>query len=264
MFNDAFLGALGAWQKGWSEDSAKRLAITSELQEAIDGLSSALPKRSPPPSCYRKRFIRPHNPQNPDEMSKFLLVGELDDGVASWTTDVRYGRQFKELLRVDHFTVLFKHQPCEAEVVVDIPALWADEDFIAAVDDYSSRDGKNADALLHFRSSQSEIILTALLKLDEVVGLVGQVGPYDDLFALAQASSEHEQDVLIEQLFANDLLPGKAKWTSGEGAQRALKRTRKIFMARVNWIVRCKQKKSELRASASLVTLESGLAGQFL
>lgn len=261
MFNDAFLSALGAWQNGWREEPERRLSITTALQTAIIAMDQALPKRSPAPLCYRKRFLRPSNPQNPFELSQLILAEFTHEGVASWTTDPEFGRGFKELLRANHITALFEHLPDENEVVVDIRALWEDPGFVAAVSDYARREGQYASALVNFSDKQSEMILSAPLRLHEVFGLVGQIGSYDSLFALAGAETEDQQDVLFDQIVKHRYAPGQAVWTSRTGAQRALRRAQAIMDRRIAKVMKRRPEIARLLLSSSMLAIAmSGLA----
>lgn len=260
-FNDDFLQALGAWQNGWRENPERRLSITAELLGAIDTLESPLPKRSPSPVCYRKRFLRPKNPQNPIELSQLILAEEIHDGVASWTTDPEYGRGFKDLLRPDHITALFEHRPLDQEVIVDIPALWEQADFKAAVTDYAARNGVYANALTNFSDKQSEIILSAPLRVSEVFGLVGQIGSYEALFALAGANSDDQQDALIDQMIEHRYAPGQARWIGRTGAQRALQRTQARIDRRIVRLVKHKSEIARLLTSSSALVIAAVIAG---
>jgi hypothetical protein len=226
-YNDRFLRALGAWQNGWREDGSRRIAITKELLEAIEQLpANLLPCATKLPCCYRKRFLVPHNPQNGGDFEKLVVDGKIDEGVASWTSNLAFGQDFKELLRPGAVTALFAHQPTREEVVVDISSLWGDPKFTSAVEDYSKRGGEYADALQQMADLQFEIILNAPLLRAEVHGFVGRVGDADDFYEAMGADTEEAQDKIWLAFRQLDTFPGDAKWTDRAGAQRAMKRAK--------------------------------------
>ena len=56
-YSNRFLGALGAWQRGWREDGTRRMQITEELLAAIAESHDLPPAAlSVNQKCYRKRF----------------------------------------------------------------------------------------------------------------------------------------------------------------------------------------------------------------
>ena len=236
-YDDEFLMALGAWQNGWREDADRRRAITEDLLRAIAALRQPLPRRSPPPVCYRKRFLLPNNPQNDEEMRQLVLTGGIRDGPAAWTTDPEFGRAFKDLLRPGHITALFEHRPSDAEVLVDIPHLWTDPAFADAVTAFAAAGGLHANALQHFNVRQSELILDAPMSATGIIGFTGQIGTYDELFEMAGAHSEAEQDDLIDRIIAANSYPGQARWLGRDGSQRVLTRTRERFERRITRLV---------------------------
>ncbi len=263
-YGDRFLRALGQWQSGWREDPGRRRAVTAELESAIAGLRAPLPRRVPPPVCYRKRFLLPGNPQNPWELSQLILAGGVHDGIASWTTDPEYGRAFKELVRPGQITALFRHRPKVEDVLVDIPRLWEDRGFVDEVERYAALGGEHGRGLTNFRDVQGEIILSAPLRLEDVFGLVGQIGTYDQLFALAGARTDEERDDLVDRIIEANCYPGQARWVDREGAQRILLRARARMGDRVVRAVRRRPEAAWLAISASPSTLAWILAQQCL
>jgi hypothetical protein len=233
IYTDDFFKALGAWQRGWREEPERRRLVTTELLTAIETLPAPLPKRSPLPLCYRKRFLMAHNPQNDTDMSDLILHGLIDEGIAAWTTDPEFGRMFKDLIRKGSITALFEHQPADDAVVVDIPQLWNDPAFVRDFDAYKAGGGEQADALEHFKDRQSEVILNAPLLRQDVCGFVGEVGTHDALFAAAAVTAEDEQDDLIDRMIAANVYPGQARWLGREGSQRALRRTAQTILQRL-------------------------------
>src|ERR1700722_13872 len=104
-------------------------------------------------------------------MEPLIMFDGLDDGVASWSTDRAYALEFKGLVKREAVTAAyFGHRPHPDEVVVNIPALWADRGFREAAEDYRRHGGREAEAMLNFADKQSEVVLHAKLHTHEVKG----------------------------------------------------------------------------------------------
>ena len=144
-----FLKALAAWQNGWGENADRPRRIISDLNEAIS-LASELPIGAFQCSeaCYRKRFLVPNNRQNGGDLWPLFWDGAITEGVASWTTNYVFATvSFKKLPRPGR--VLLRHystKPSQADVVLNIKALWEDPEFIGAVRQYQSSGDAKAPA----------------------------------------------------------------------------------------------------------------------
>ncbi len=226
VYTDAFLSALALWQRGWREDKDQRLALTADLREAIGGLRELPPQaRQAPEWCYRKRFLVPNNPQNGGDFWPLFYDLQIPEGVGSWSTDYDYCKViFKPEPRPDMVACIFRHQPSEAEVILNIAALWTRSDFVEAATDFVARSGLNAAGLDNFRNTQSEVILEAPLKLDEVYAFCGRVPSLDELCAAAGISAPDDEEELWQRLVKADYLPTMPFWLEHEAAQRAIAR----------------------------------------
>ena len=230
-FSDRFLSAIGAWQRGWREEKARRLVLAEELVAAASAENLPIRFRSAAgTTCYRKRFLVPNNPQNGGDLGPLFLNGFIDEGVASWTTDKKFAQDFKDPLRSGTFAAVFAHSPQPDEVIVNIPALWADNAFEEAVQTFHARDGANADALLFFKFRQGEIVMNAPLKYDELVGLCGKSSPFDVLCELAGLSTDQQRDDFWNKLVEADQFPEDPWWLSGVATRAVLDRTRTQFL----------------------------------
>jgi len=244
-YNDRFLRALGAWQNWWEEDKERRLLITDELLAAIEDLHPfTLPVMSPLPRCFRKRYLVPDNPQNNGEMVKLVLLGRIDEGPASWTSEVGFAQNFKELVRSGCITAIIEHTPHLSEVLVDFPTLWQDPDFRVAVRRYVDNGGKYSEALSTFRSDQYELILDAPLLRNEAVDFVGAVRPLNVFYSALGATTPEAEDAVWAGLVNMDIFPGDLRWVGRTGAQRALDRVREKYERRVavrRWVRQYRQ-----------------------
>lgn len=220
-----FLCALGAWQAGWKEEKDRRIAITADLLAAIACQSAPLPTEAlqTPPTCYRKRFLVPNNPQNGGDLCPFFWDGMIDEGVASWTTDYDYCKtMFKRDLRQGTIACIFRRHPAPSEVILNIRALWTNDLFRTAAESYVERKSENFQAIMHFGNTQSEVILDAPLTMDDVVAFCGQVPSLDELCTTAGITEPEDEDELWQKLVAANFLPTQNYWLEEEAAQHAL------------------------------------------
>jgi hypothetical protein len=230
VYSDRFLGALGAWQRGWREDASQREAITKELLDAIAECNLPNRVRSTNLKCYRKRFLVPNNPQNSGDFVPLILNGSLqDEGVASWTTEAKFAQDFKDPLRHGAVSAVFGHTPVPTEVILNIPALWTDPEFQRAVNSYAQAGKPNADALRHFKARQSEIILNSPLRANEIEGFCGRSSPFELLCDLAGIQGEAARDEVWRRLVEAGMFPEQPMWLSKEAALRALANTEAKF-----------------------------------
>jgi hypothetical protein len=156
-FTRDFLVALSSWQKGWSEDQTTRRQIADNLVKQCEHLPEKFKKVES--HCFRKRFIRE------GEIVPILLDNDYFEGIASWTADLDYAKKFKGIIRPDtKFVMVFKHQPKQEEVIVNIIELWRDENFKKAAIEFQNDDSEAAKALFNFKDYQSEVILRSTLK----------------------------------------------------------------------------------------------------
>jgi len=230
VYSDCFLRVLGAWQRGWREDASRREAITKELLDAIAECNLPNGVRSTNLKCYRKRFLVPNNPQNSGDFVPLILNGSLkDEGVASWTTELKFAQDFKDPLRHGTVSAVFGHTPAPAEVILKIPALWTDPEFQRAVDAYERAAKPNADALRHFKARQSEIILNSPLLADEIEGFCGRSSPFELLCDLAGIQGDAARDEFWRRLVEAGMFPEQPMWLGKEAALRALANTEARF-----------------------------------
>jgi hypothetical protein len=225
MFSDDVLDALGAWQRGWQADDARKKPITDDLLCVAAKLPDRF--RSAPQVCFRKRFLFPK------DLEPLVMFSGLDDGVASWTTDRDFAMDFKGLLKPGAPTaVFFAHRPDPSEVIVNFASLWADADFQAAAEDYRVRDGREVAALFNFADRQAEVVLHARLHQHEVEGMVGASGSFDDICAEAGVVEESAKDRLFAELTDKNIFLESPHWISGERARRVIERTRRRYLER--------------------------------
>ncbi|WP_217492064.1 hypothetical protein [Leisingera sp. JC1] len=206
------------------------MKIASELEAAID--DTDLPKNFQivNEQCYRKRFLVPNNPVNGGDLGPLFLNGVLPEGVASWTVDKKFAQEFKDPTREGTIAAIFSHIPEPNEVLLNIPALWEDPSFQSAAEQFRVRNGESSDALFHFRFRQSEVILRADLKYDELIHICGRSSPFERICELHGLWSEAERDDLWKEFVQADIFPEEAFSLTKEGTRAAMDRAKSSFL----------------------------------
>jgi hypothetical protein len=217
IFTDSLLRAIGGWQHGWRELQSRREELAKKLQAAAESLP--LEFRSVEVPCYRKRFI------HKGELVDLILKNEREEGITSWTTNLKYAERFKGLLRPEAVSAaIFCHVPSAKEVVVNIDALWKSKEFIAAAEEYKKKGGRNVEALFHFRDTQGEVVLQTPLRGSEVIALTGISSPFDELCDRANIP-EGRRDEIFRKLIEDGTYPGEPGFTTVTGAQNVIANT---------------------------------------
>lgn len=172
IFTTDFLDALGRWQRGWRRDKAARLPIAQALEREAATLPARF--RQFNGKLYRKRHL--YKTEDLSELAPLFLTGTLDEGSAtSWSSDFNYIERLGDGPSFAQPNVasgaIFAHVPAPNEIVLNIPALWADPTFVAAANAYSTNRGEEAVSLHHFNLTQSEVVLRTPLQLSEIYAL---------------------------------------------------------------------------------------------
>lgn len=120
---------------------------------------------------------------------------------------------------------IFAVDPEPDDVILNIGAVWARQEFGDAVENYRSRGGPNHEALVNFRDLQSEVILKSPLRLDDVVALCVQIPSLESLSARLGVKEDALVDAVWALMVKREWLPTSALWSEGEEAQAQLDRT---------------------------------------
>jgi hypothetical protein len=124
-------------------------------------------------------------------------------------------------------------QPGDDQVLVDVTALWRDDTFQKAIDDYTKRGGPNADALNKFKASQGEVILHAPLRWGEIVGLTGIAPAFDDV-ADQMGIVEAARPEILRALMDAEMYPGEPRWVWGRDALATALSARNQVVDKIN------------------------------
>ena len=219
-FDDRLLGAIGAWQKGWREDQELREEFANELRDAAAMLPQSF-RTANGQACYRKRFL------HKGELERIILADWRDEGLVSWTLDRSVADTFRGKFKLGAVTgAIFKRMPTDDEVIVNIPALWDEPEFLQSAASYRDRGGKHSDALFHFRGShdQREIVLTAPLRASEIIALTGSSSPFDDLCDMLSLPQQG-RDELFKEMNKQGVVMNEPRYLNEEQTKRIIART---------------------------------------
>lgn len=229
-FSNRFLSALANWQRGWREEKARRLCLEKELVAAVQAEELPRQFRTVCKPCYRKRYLVPNNPQNDGDLGPLFLNGFIEEGLASWTIDKKFAQDFKDPLREGTFAAVFAHYPKGEEVLLNIPALWNDSEFVESVKNFHDNGHNDASILKKFKDRQGEIIMNAKLCLDDLIAVCGRSSPFDVLCELAGLRTDEERDSFWQQLVDADKFPEEPMWLSADRTKVVLNATREKFL----------------------------------
>lgn len=216
IFSDDFLQALATWQNGWGTDQTRRKPIGDALLQACEALPKEF-KTANGRTCYRKRFI------HTGELVPIFVDDARDEEIGSWTFNEEFARGFRKLRSLDPGAItaaIFKRIPPDDEVVVNIPALWQDDEFIAAAEAYRERNKPYAKALFHFVGpyDQDEIVLkSAPLQGSQIHALAAPVKTFDEYCDMLGFPNDKRRDVYYRQLTDAGRKFGEPDWISPSG-----------------------------------------------
>jgi hypothetical protein len=219
-FDDQLLAAIGAWQRGWREDQELQESLAKELCTAAAMLSPRF-RTANGRSCYRKRFL------HKGELERIIMADWRDEGVVSWTLDRKFAEIFRGKFKPGSVTgAIFRRTPLDGEVIVNISELWETPEFVRSAESYRDNGGEYAEALFHFRGprDQSEIVLTAPLRANEIIALTGSSSPFDDLCDMLSLPEEGREE-LYNDLRSQGVVMNEPRYVNEEQAQEIIART---------------------------------------
>ncbi|WP_452233058.1 hypothetical protein [Lacinutrix sp. MEBiC02595] len=227
IFTRELLIAISDWQRGWSEVQERRRLLADELVIQCEKLPKEFKQVNG--SCYRKRFI------NSKELIPILIDDDFFEGIASWTESLDYAKGFKARIRNEEkFVTVFKHRPLPQEVVVNIVALWKDEQFKKAAEEFRIEDETASKPLFHFKDDQSEIILKSTLKGTEIEDIKGVSSSFEVLCDKANIPEEKREELSIRYSKDPNGIPIEFEYFAGSRATKeAIKNTLNNFKEKI-------------------------------
>lgn len=216
-FRNEFFIALNNWQKGWEENQETREQYALSLKTECDFLE--LKYKIVDTNCYRKRFLYR------GELIDIILNNLKDDGITSWTTNIRYAEFFKGKYRPSAVTaVIFEHFPQQNEIILNINELWKCNDFISQLEEYKKLIPENCEAIYNFKDIQGEVILEAPMRGSEICILSGISSPFDDICNSANIPEE-ERPRIFKQLIDDGAFIEELTFVRDEAARKAVRNT---------------------------------------
>ena len=225
-YSVSFLDALGRWQKGWRQSPVLRGPIAEALIQEVALLPAHVREHDRTP-LYRKRNLYRNLDQK--ELAPLFIEGVLDEGSpTSWSTNERFTESFGRVFDEDDPNsaagAIFRHVPTNSEVVLNIPRLWNDPEFVKAAEAYRTN-GSETQAIFHFRGErdQFEVILHAPLRLADIFKL-GRATTYGSLYETTGATSDETKAALDALFDISGIDPFNAKYLSEAATCRVVTR----------------------------------------
>lgn len=224
-FDFNFFRILNDWQLGWREDQDRKNELAALLEKECDKLPISFKQVSL--KCYRKRFL------HKGEMVDILMNNSKDEGITSWTTDIRFAERFKDLYKEGAITAaIFEHSPQPDEVILNISSLWNDLSFQTHLEDFEKVEPDSCKAIRNFRNLQSEVILKTPLRGSEIIALTGFASPFDYLCENANIPLDKRDD-LYYKMIDEGAYPLGVSYIKDDSAKRAVQRTINKFLEKV-------------------------------
>lgn len=232
MFTTEFLDALGRWLRGWKQDPVARAPIAAALERHAAQLPDRFRAHDGSP-VFRKRGL--YRSEDQKELLPLILGGKLDEGsVTSWSSDLGFLDSFGE--KFDHGSpdavagAIFRHIPQPDEIILNIPALWTDAEFVKSAEQYRATGGAQAKALFYFTGEleQSELVLRAPLRRDEIYHIF-RPGEFDSLAEAVGAATQDARVDLLDALFACGIDLRDPGYRPPDSTQRIVQRVAEVM-----------------------------------
>ena len=146
------LQAINDWQRGFNNDQKpKRIAALRDAAATLHPRYKTLLA-----ACYRQITLEPRY------VMAMGLKYQLQETVSSWTLRLDVAEKFKGGVvpeGMDLLPVIFRTEPEPSSVVLNLAALYADDEFLAAVDHFRLGIDRFWDGIGRWRDSQAEVVL---------------------------------------------------------------------------------------------------------
>jgi hypothetical protein len=141
--------AVNDWQRGGDADQKKRAkalkAAAADLPEKFQSTSSR---------CYRQIALKDNGLRHLGNKYK------LPEAISAWTKSEEVAKQFKDGVPPKEWQgVIFAIEPDNDSVVVDIDALYSDDDFVNAISNFKNKIKGYHSGIDKYGDSQSEVVV---------------------------------------------------------------------------------------------------------
>lgn len=211
IYTDDLIDAIDDWQAG-SRDKARKA-------ERLTAVTKHLPAnyRTTPPEVFRQ--VRTNA-----QLGIGIALDAIPEFVSSWTSSLEIAQRFRECDR-DRTKVLmiFRRQPVEGDVILDLNAVYADPDFMVTVRAVSARLGRSYKGIERWRGTQQEVVLReTVIANDEIVSL----GAFRDLTNVVPNIGERDPAAPSDAQILKELtgkLPTEHFWSSRASAATGIR-----------------------------------------
>ena len=224
LFPLSLLQAVSDWQRGG--DANQNIKRGQKLKEASGHLPDEF--RTCSLCCFRQMSL--------PKGGVWSLIGEdrLPEKISSWTPDLEVAMRLKGGVPPEgqgYQGVIFCLLPPPGSVIIDLQALYRDQDFVAALEQNKQSIVGYYDGAGRYGSTQSEVVLeVAAVTQQDIYSLGGHSSPFDDLVEYAaklifgRPATDVERDALMLKV---DHIRQEAgpMWLRPEATQRVLTNT---------------------------------------
>jgi hypothetical protein len=217
VFTRELIQAVNDWQRGG--DHKQKVRRGQHLKECAVALPAAF--RTCDAVCFRQEA------HEKDRVWQLLADNRLPETIAAWTTDIDVAKKFKGGVPPPGLQgVIFCIAPPAGAVVLNLVALFADPEFLAAVDAHKSELTGFHDGIGRWRGSQSEVALELdSLESASVYSYGGYSANKEALVELQLQRKPTPQDMAVfDALAAQAAVALGAWWLSPEGTRAVLER----------------------------------------
>jgi hypothetical protein len=218
------LQTVSDWQRGPSEK--KKIQRGNTLKELMATLPAKF--RSCDEPCFRQEA------HEKGRTFDVLIANKLDETVAAWTTSETIAQKFKGGVPPLGFQgIILRIMPPPGSVVANLKMLYADPDFVDAMQANRSKIDYYENGAGKYGGTQDEVVLElGHITETQIYSYGGYAGPFEQLvieFAAmnGREPSEDEQRKLAEAA-------GGAWWLSEEGTRNVIGRTKPQFLNRIH------------------------------
>lgn len=223
-FSRDLVQAINDWQRGG--DHKTKVRRGERLKEAMTVLPVEFRECDVP--CFRQEAH--------DKSRTFgvLIANKLPETIAAWTTDVGIAKDFKGGVPPSELRgVILRIVPPPGTVVANLQRLYADPDFLAAVETHSTKVDNFSVGAGRYMGTQKEVVLE--LGSIDAASIFSYGGYASGLEELQRAfETEFRRSPTPSEADHIAAMAARAWWLSEDGTWNAIERTIPKFLDRVH------------------------------
>jgi hypothetical protein len=214
-FTKDCLQAINDWQRGGNHK--QKLKRGQKLKR--EALLLADKFRTCDKNCFRQEA------HQKGRVWQLLADNKLPETIAAWTTDLTVAKAFKGGVPPhDLQGVIFSLLPPAGSIIVNLAALYADSNFLSAINTFKSEIVGFSDGIGRYWNSQQEIVLeVGSLTTQEVLFYGGYSSSRDRLRIDGRTPTQEELEEFDALCLDAGITLG-SWWLSADGTQKVLSR----------------------------------------